>query len=60
MTYYQSAREVGGDLYDFLPFKDGCLWLVIGDVADKGMPSALVMASTRSMLRTTSRERRTI
>ncbi len=51
VTYYQSAREVGGDLYDFLPFKDGRLGLVIGDVADKGMPSALVMASTRSMLR---------
>lgn len=50
-TYYQSAREVGGDLYDFLTFEDGRLGLVIGDVADKGVPAALVMASTRSMLR---------
>jgi serine phosphatase RsbU (regulator of sigma subunit) len=50
-TYYQAAREVGGDLYDFLPFEDGRLGLVIGDVTDKGMPAALVMASTRSMLR---------
>ena len=49
--YYQAAREVGGDLYDFLPFEDGRLGLVIGDVTDKGMPAALVMASTRSMLR---------
>src|SRR6266516_60090 len=50
-TYYQSAREVGGDLYDFLVFEDGRLGLVIGDVADKGVPAAMVMASTRSMLR---------
>jgi serine phosphatase RsbU (regulator of sigma subunit) len=50
-TYYQSAREVGGDLYDFLIFEDGRLGLVIGDVADKGVPAAMVMASTRSMLR---------
>jgi serine phosphatase RsbU (regulator of sigma subunit) len=50
-TYYQSAREVGGDLYDFLTFEDGRLGLVIGDVADKGVPAAIVMASTRSMLR---------
>src|SRR6266513_144363 len=50
-TYYQSAREVGGDLYDFLMFEDGRLGLVIGDVTDKGVPAAMVMASTRSMLR---------
>jgi serine phosphatase RsbU (regulator of sigma subunit) len=49
--YYQSAREVGGDLYDFLMFEDGRLGLVIGDVTDKGVPAAMVMASTRSMLR---------
>jgi serine phosphatase RsbU (regulator of sigma subunit) len=50
-TYYQSAREVGGDLYDFISFEDGRLGLVIGDVTDKGVPAALVMATTRSMLR---------
>jgi serine phosphatase RsbU (regulator of sigma subunit) len=49
--YYQSARLVGGDLYDFLTFEDGRLGLVIGDVTDKGVPAAIVMASTRSMLR---------
>ena len=49
-TYYQPAREVGGDLYDFLILKDGRLGLVIGDVADKGVPAAMMMASTRSML----------
>jgi serine phosphatase RsbU (regulator of sigma subunit) len=50
-TYYQPAREVGGDLYDFLTFADGRMGLVIGDVTDKGVPAALVMASARSMLR---------
>ncbi len=50
-TYYQPAREVGGDLYDFFVLEDGRLGLVIGDVADKGIPAAIVMASTRSMLR---------
>lgn len=50
VPYYQPAREVGGDFYDFLPFEDGRLGLVIGDVTDKGIPAAIVMASTRSML----------
>lgn len=51
-AYYQPARAVGGDFYDFLPFEDGRLGLVIGDVTDKGVPAALVMATTRSILRT--------
>ena len=48
---YQPARAVGGDFYDFLFFPDGRVGLVIGDVTDKGVPAALVMASTRSILR---------
>ena len=48
---YLPAREVGGDFYDFLYFEDGRLGLVIGDVTDKGVPAALVMATTRSVLR---------
>lgn len=50
-TLYQPAREVGGDFYDFIPLADGRLGLVLGDVTDKGIPAALVMATTRSMLR---------
>lgn len=50
-TYYQPAREVGGDLYDFFAFADGRLGLIIGDVTDKGVPAAMVMATARSMLR---------
>jgi serine phosphatase RsbU (regulator of sigma subunit) len=50
-AYYQPAREVGGDFYDFLRLQDGCLGLVMGDATGKGMPAALVMAAARSMLR---------
>jgi len=49
--YYQPAREVGGDFYDFIDLPNGRLGLVIGDVTDKGVPAALVMATTRSILR---------
>ncbi|CAA9386648.1 MAG: Serine phosphatase RsbU, regulator of sigma subunit [uncultured Rubrobacteraceae bacterium] len=50
-AYYQPAREVGGDFYDFMTLDDGRLGLVVGDVTDKGVPAALVMATTRTMLR---------
>jgi anti-sigma regulatory factor (Ser/Thr protein kinase) len=50
-AYYQPARAVGGDFYDFTFFPDGQLGLVIGDVSDKGVPAALVMATTRAILR---------
>src|SRR5215216_6524493 len=50
-AYYQPAREVGGDFYDFLEFDDGQLGLVVGDVTDKGVPAAIVMATTRTLLR---------
>jgi serine phosphatase RsbU (regulator of sigma subunit)/anti-sigma regulatory factor (Ser/Thr protein kinase) len=55
-AYYQSAREVGGDFYDFLYFEDGRLGIVIGDVTDKGVPAALVMATTRSILRAAAQQ----
>src|SRR5215204_5188992 len=50
-TYYGPAREVGGDFYDFLELEDGRLGLVVGDATGHGMPAALVMATTRGMLR---------
>jgi serine phosphatase RsbU (regulator of sigma subunit)/ketosteroid isomerase-like protein len=49
--YYQPAREVGGDFYDFHLLSEGRLGLVVGDATGKGVPAALVMASARSMLR---------
>src|SRR5215204_1774557 len=50
-VYYQPAREVGGDFYDFLRLPDGRLGLMVGDVSGKGVPAAIVMAITRTMLR---------
>jgi serine phosphatase RsbU (regulator of sigma subunit)/anti-sigma regulatory factor (Ser/Thr protein kinase) len=50
-AYYQPARAVGGDFYDFIYLPDGRLGLVVGDVTDKGVPAALVMATTRAILR---------
>jgi PAS domain S-box-containing protein len=50
-VYYQPAREVGGDFYDFLRLPDGRLGLIVGDVSGKGVPAAIVMAITRTMLR---------
>jgi len=50
-AYYRPAREVGGDFYDVIPLPDDRIGFVIGDVTDKGVPAALVMAATRSVLR---------
>ncbi|MDQ6778425.1 MAG: SpoIIE family protein phosphatase [Actinomycetota bacterium] len=50
-AYYHPAREVGGDFYDVIPLPDGRIGLVVGDVTDKGVPAALVMSATRSVLR---------
>jgi serine phosphatase RsbU (regulator of sigma subunit)/ketosteroid isomerase-like protein len=49
--YYQPAREVGGDFYDFHPLSEGRLGLVVGDATGKGVPAALVMSTTCGMLR---------
>ncbi len=57
VPYYHAAREVGGDFYDFLSFEDGRVGLVIGDVAGKGVPAALVMTATGTMLRTAAQEK---
>ncbi|MBA3422010.1 MAG: SpoIIE family protein phosphatase [Thermoleophilaceae bacterium] len=50
-AFYRPAREVGGDFYDFIELGEGRLGIVIGDVTDKGVPAAMVMAATRSVLR---------
>ena len=50
-AHYQPARAVGGDFYDFIPFPDGKIGFIVADVTDKGVPAALVMATTRTLLR---------
>jgi len=49
--HYRPAREVGGDFYDVLELEDGQFGLVVGDATGKGVPAALVMATTCGMLR---------
>jgi serine phosphatase RsbU (regulator of sigma subunit)/predicted ester cyclase len=49
--YYRSAREVGGDFYDFHLLSEGKLGLAVGDATGKGVPAALVMSTTCGMLR---------
>lgn len=53
---YQAARMVGGDFYDFfdLPGEPRRLGMLIADVADKGVPAALFMALSRTVIRTTA------
>ena len=47
----ESAREVGGDFYDFFFLDDGRFCFVIGDVSGKGVPSALFMAVTKTLIK---------
>ncbi len=56
-TFYEAARQVGGDFYDFYHLPDPSLnggsrlGLLVADVADKGVPAALFMVLSRTMLR---------
>ena len=52
----EPAREVGGDFYDFFLLDEDHLCLAIADVSGKGVPAALLMAVTRSFLRSFARE----
>ncbi len=47
------AKEVGGDFYDFFPIDEEHIGIVIGDVSGKGMPAALFMAVSHTLLRAT-------
>jgi predicted ester cyclase len=49
--YYQPTREVGGDVYDLFELEEGRVAVVVADATGKGMPAALVVSATSSMLR---------
>jgi serine phosphatase RsbU (regulator of sigma subunit)/ketosteroid isomerase-like protein len=49
--FYQPAREVGGDFYDFFELEDGRVGVVVGDATGKGIPAALLAEGTSNMLR---------
>jgi serine phosphatase RsbU (regulator of sigma subunit)/pSer/pThr/pTyr-binding forkhead associated (FHA) protein len=50
--YYQAARQVGGDYYDYINLPGGRFAIVVGDVAGKGVPAALLMARLSADVRT--------
>lgn len=60
-AFYKAARQVGGDFYDFfhLPKSPSRLGMVIADVSDKGIPAAIFMALSRTLIRTTALAGRT-
>ena len=49
--FYEPAREVGGDFYDFFELEDGRVGVVVGDATSKGIPAALLAEATSNMLR---------
>jgi serine phosphatase RsbU (regulator of sigma subunit)/ketosteroid isomerase-like protein len=51
LPFYQPAREVGGDFYDFFDLEESRVGVVVGDATGKGMPAALVAEATSNMLR---------
>jgi phosphoserine phosphatase RsbU/P len=50
-AHWRTARQVGGDFYDVVELPNNKLGIFIADVADKGMPAALFMAVTRTLVR---------
>ncbi len=54
-SYLKPAKEVGGDFYDYFLVDDNHLALVAADVSDKGVPAALFMAITKTLIKSVSR-----
>jgi serine phosphatase RsbU (regulator of sigma subunit) len=54
--YYRPAREVGGDFYDFFELDDGRMGLAVGDATGKGVPAALAVTASCSMLRAVAQD----
>ncbi len=54
-SYYQAAKEVGGDLFDFVEVDDQSIGICVADVSGKGVPGSLVMTMIRTALRLEAR-----
>ena len=55
-VHWETARQVGGDFYDYFLLPDGRLAFVIADVSDKGLAASLYMTVTRTLLRAAALE----
>lgn len=55
-VHWETARQVGGDFYDYFLLPDGRLALVIADVSDKGLAASLYMSVTRTLIRAVALE----
>ena len=54
-SYYEAAKEVGGDYFDFVEVDKDTIGIVVADVSGKGVPGSLVMTMIRTALRTEAR-----
>jgi serine phosphatase RsbU (regulator of sigma subunit) len=50
-SFYQGAKAVSGDYFDFIPLGNGLWGFIIADVSGKGIPGSMVMAVTRTVIR---------
>jgi serine phosphatase RsbU (regulator of sigma subunit) len=50
-AFYQGAKAVSGDYFDFIPLGNGLWGFIIADVSGKGIPGSMVMAVTRTIIR---------
>jgi serine phosphatase RsbU (regulator of sigma subunit) len=56
-VYYHPASQVGGDYFDLIPLDDRHMYIVVGDVAGKGVPGLVVMAMVRVIVRALALQR---
>jgi serine phosphatase RsbU (regulator of sigma subunit)/anti-sigma regulatory factor (Ser/Thr protein kinase) len=54
-SYYEAAKEVGGDLFDFVEVDEDTVGIIVADVSGKGVPGSLIMTMIRTALRLESR-----
>ena len=54
-SFYEAAKEVGGDLFDFVEVDADTIGICVADVAGKGVPGSLIMTMIRTALRLEAR-----